>query len=173
MFDWAEVDPKGTDHDADQRRCAGEGAEAKRNEFTYGFGFEVIERGGSIPSGTVALPNLPPIGLPSNFTTSETTFYGPRGTVQYTRNNLRGKGESLSFTAFAGRLDQRGSGLLHRSEFPLDVMEGDDLGLHERERRESDLFLAGEIGSLQFQRAVDQREKEHSSSCNTVTAKLI
>ena len=81
--------------------------EAKRNEFTYGFGFEVINRGGSIPSGTAALPNLPPVGLPSNFKTSQVTFYGPRGSVQYTRNNLRGKGESLSFTAFAGRLDQR------------------------------------------------------------------
>jgi translocation and assembly module TamA len=55
----------------------------------------------------VALPNLPPVGLPSTFTTSQKTFYGPRGTFQYTRNNLRGKGESLSFTGFAGRLDQR------------------------------------------------------------------
>ncbi len=54
--------------------------EAKKNDFTYGFGFEVINRGGSIPSGTVALPNLPPVGLPSNFKTSQTTFYGPRGT---------------------------------------------------------------------------------------------
>ena len=83
--------------------------EAKKNDFTYGFGFEVINRGGSIPSGTVALPNLPPVGLPSNFTTSQVTFYGPRGTVQYTRNNFRGKGESLSITGFAGRLDQRGA----------------------------------------------------------------
>src|SRR5262249_55221081 len=83
--------------------------EAKRNEMTYGFGFEVLRRGGSVPSGTATLPNLPPVGLPSNFVTSEATFYGPRGSFQYTRNNLRGKGESFSFTAFAGRLDQRGA----------------------------------------------------------------
>ena len=60
-----------------------------------------------MPSGTVAVPGVPPVGVPSSFKTSETTFYGPRGTFQYTRNNLFGKGDSLSFTGFAGRLDQR------------------------------------------------------------------
>ena len=88
----------------------------RRNEFTYGLGFEVIDRGGSIPSGTVALPNLPPVGLPSNFTTERDHILGARAaSVQYTRNNLRGKGESLSLTAFAGRLDQRRRYLLYRS----------------------------------------------------------
>jgi hypothetical protein len=81
--------------------------ESKKNQLTYGFGFEIINRGGSVPSGTVALPNLPPIALPDTFTTSQKTFYSPRGTFQYKRNHVRGKGESLSFTAFAGRLDQR------------------------------------------------------------------
>jgi outer membrane protein insertion porin family len=109
VFDWAEVDPKEPVTTQTTDDVLVKVHEAKRNEFTYGFGFEVIDRGGSIPSGTVALPSLPPIGLPSNFSTSETTFYGPRGTVQYTRNNLWGKGESLSFTGFAGRLDQRGA----------------------------------------------------------------
>lgn len=107
VFDWAEVDPKSQIASQTSEDVLVKVHEAKRNEFTYGIGFEVINRGGSIPSGTVALPNLPPVGLPSNFQTSQVTFYGPRGTVQYTRNNLRGKGESLSFTAFAGRLDQR------------------------------------------------------------------
>ena len=32
--------------------------EARRNTLTYGFGFEVINRGGSLPSGTVAVPGL-------------------------------------------------------------------------------------------------------------------
>ena len=82
--------------------------------MTYGFGFEVINRGGSIPSGTVALPNLPPVGLPSNFTTSETTYYGPRGSFQYTLNNVRGKGESLSATGVCRTPGSAGCRLLHR-----------------------------------------------------------
>ena len=107
VFDWSEVDPKRQITTQTNEDVLVKVHEAKRNDFTYGFGFEVIKRGGSIPSGTVALPNLPPVGLPPDYKTSQVTFYGPRGTVQYTRNNLRGKGESLSITAFAGRLDQR------------------------------------------------------------------
>ena len=109
VFDWAEVDPKRQITTQTTEDVLVKVHESKRNQITYGFGFEIINRGGSIPSGTVALPNLPPIGLPSTFTTSQKTFYGPRGTFQYTRNNVRGKGESLSFTGFAGRLDQRGA----------------------------------------------------------------
>jgi outer membrane protein insertion porin family len=109
VFDWTEVDPKRQITTQNAEDVLVRVHEAKRNQITYGFGFEVINRGGSIPSGTVALPNLPPIGLPPNFTTSQVTFYGPRGTIQYTRNNVGGKGDSLSFTGFAGRLDQRGA----------------------------------------------------------------
>lgn len=107
VFDWAEVDPKRKITTQTKEDVLVKVHEAKRNEIHYGFGFEIINRGGSIPSGTVALPNLPPIGLPSSFTTNQQTYYGPRGTFEYTRNNVRGKGESLSLTAFAGRLDQR------------------------------------------------------------------
>jgi outer membrane protein assembly factor BamA len=69
----------------------------------------VINRGGSVPSGTVAVPGLPPIALPKSFKTSEKTFYGPTGSFDYTRKNLRGRAESFSVGVFAGRLDQRGS----------------------------------------------------------------
>jgi len=107
VFDWAEVDPKAQITTQTTEDVLVKVHEAKKNDFTYGFGFEVINRGGSIPSGTVALPNLPPVGLPTNFRTSQKTFWGPRGTFQYTRNNFRGKGESISVTGFGGRLDQR------------------------------------------------------------------
>jgi outer membrane protein assembly factor BamA len=107
VFDWAEVDTKRQVTTQTNEDVLVKLHEAKRNEIQYGFGFEVIQRGGSVPGGTVAVPNLPPIGLPQNFTTSQSTFYGPRGTVQYTRNNLRGKAESITATAMAGRLDQR------------------------------------------------------------------
>jgi outer membrane protein assembly factor BamA len=107
VFDWAEVDPKREITTQTNEDVLVKVHEGPRNQITYGFGFEVINRGGSVPSGTVAIPNLPPVGLPSSFTTDQKTFYGPRGTFEYTRNNVHGKGESLSFTAFAGRLDQR------------------------------------------------------------------
>lgn len=109
VFDWAEVDPKREITTQSSEDVLVKVHEGPRNEFQYGFGFELVQRGGSVPSGTVALPNLPPVGLPANFTTNEATFYGPRGTAQYTRNNLRGRGETFSATAFAGRLDQRGA----------------------------------------------------------------
>jgi outer membrane protein insertion porin family len=107
VFDWAQVDPKRPITTQNVEDVLVKVHEAPRNMIQYGFGFEVINRGGSIPGGTVALPNLPPVGLPSGYTTSQATFYGPRGTFQFTRNNMRGKAETLSFTAFAGRLDQR------------------------------------------------------------------
>jgi outer membrane protein assembly factor BamA len=107
VFDWAEVDLKRPITTQNVEDVLVKVHEAPRNEIQYGFGFEVINRGGSIPSGTVALPNLPPVGLPAGYKTSQATFYGPRGTFQYTRNNIRGKAESLNFTAFGGRLDQR------------------------------------------------------------------
>jgi outer membrane protein insertion porin family len=107
VFDWAQVDPKRPITTQNVEDVLIKVHEAPRNMIQYGFGFEVINRGGSIPSGTVALPNLPPVGLPSGYKTSQATFYGPRGTFQFTRNNIRGKAETLSFTAFAGRLDQR------------------------------------------------------------------
>jgi len=107
VFDWAEVDPRRQITTQNNEDVLVKVHEAARNTMTYGFGFELINRGGSIPSGTVTVPGLPPVGLPSNFTTSQQTFYGPRGTFQYTRNNVGGKGGSLSFTGFAGRLDQR------------------------------------------------------------------
>src|SRR5207237_4420734 len=91
--------------------------EAKRNQIRYGFGFEVINRGGSVPSGTVALPGLPPVGLPSSFKTSQKTFWGPRATFQYTRKNFRGLGETLTLGALGARLLQRGSASLADPHF--------------------------------------------------------
>jgi outer membrane protein assembly factor BamA len=159
VLDWAEVDPKRGITTQNEEDVLVKVHEAKRNEFTYGFGFEVIDRGGSIPSGTVALPNLPPIGLPPNFRTSETTYYGPRGTIQYTRNNLRGKGESLSLTAFAGRLDQRGAIYYIDPNFRWSPWKATTSYSIERDE-ENPIFSSGiEQGSFQVQRAVDHAQK--------------
>jgi outer membrane protein insertion porin family len=159
VFDWAEVDPRREITTQNAEDVLVKVHESEKNDFTYGFGFEVIDRGGSIPSGTVALPNLPPIGLPSNFTASETTFYGPRGTAEYTRNNLRGRGESLSLTAFAGRLDQRGAIYYIDPNFRWSPWKSTTSYSVERDE-ENPVFSAQiEMGSFQLQRAVDRAKK--------------
>jgi hypothetical protein len=118
VFDWAEVDPPAPDNDADQEDVLVKVHEAKRNTMTYGFGFEVINRGGSIPSGTVALPNLPPVGLPSNFTTSQTTYYGPRGTFNTRATMCAARG--IAFRDGVCRTPGSACrGLLHRSPISI------------------------------------------------------
>ena len=108
IFDWAEVDPRRQITTQTSEDVIVKLHEAKPNSITYGGGFEVINRGGSLPSGTVAVPGIPPVGLSKDFKTSEKTFWGPRGHVEYTRRNVRGKAETITLSAIAGRLDQRG-----------------------------------------------------------------
>jgi outer membrane protein assembly factor BamA len=160
VFDWAEVDPRRQITTQTKEDVLVKVHEAKKNTMTYGFGFEIINRGGSIPSGTVALPNLPPVGLPSNFTSSQTTFYGPRGTFQYTRNNVRGKGESLSATAFAGRLDQRVAGYYIDPSFRWSKWGATTSILAERDEENPVYSSQVENGSLQFQRFLDQKKHD-------------
>jgi len=109
VFDWAEIDPRSPITTQTAEDALVKLHEARQNDIRYGFGFEVVNRGGSIPSGTVALPGLPPVGLPSSFQTSQKTFWGPRGTFQYFRHNFRGLGETLSFAVLGARLIQRAS----------------------------------------------------------------
>jgi outer membrane protein insertion porin family len=159
VFDWAEVDPKRQITTQSKEDVVVRLHEAKRNEFTYGFGFEVISRGGSIPSGTVALPNLPPIGLPPNFTSSQVTFYGPRGTIQYTRNNVGGKGASLSFTGFAGRLDQRGAAYYIVPDFRWSPWKATTSISFDR-NEENPLFSSQQkLASTQLLRPLDKLQK--------------
>ena len=109
IFDWAEVDPKRAITDQTNEDVVIKVHERKRNSIVYGFGFQVLNRGGAIPSGTIAVPGLPVVGLPPTFKTSQKTFWGPDGTFEYTRRNMRGRAETLNFSSFAGRLDQRGA----------------------------------------------------------------
>ena len=109
VFDWASVDTREPITDDPDAAVLVKLHESKRNTIAYGFGFQVINRGGSIPSGTIALPGLPPVGLPQKFTTSQKTFWGPEGSLEYTRRNFRGRAETVTLSAFGGRLDQRAS----------------------------------------------------------------
>lgn len=159
VFDWAEVDPQRNITTQTTENVLVKVHEAKRNSLTYGIGFELINRGGNIPSGTVALPNLPPIGLPSNFTTSQATFYGPRGSFQYTRNNVRGKGESLSATGFAGRLDQRVAGYYIDPNFRWSSWGATTSIQAERNEQNPIYSSQVETGSVQLQRFIDKKKQ--------------
>jgi outer membrane protein assembly factor BamA len=108
IFDWASVDSRRPITDQTNEDVLVKLHEAGRNEITYGFGLEVARRGGNIPSGTIALPGLPPVtsGAP-NFTAEEKTFVSPRGSITFTRYNLRGLAESASASILVSRLDQR------------------------------------------------------------------
>jgi outer membrane protein insertion porin family len=108
VFDWASIDSRRPITDQSDEDVLVKLHEAGRNEISYGLGLEIARRGGNIPSGTIALPGLPPVtsGAP-NFTAEEKTFVSPRGSITFTRYNLRGLAESASASILISRLDQR------------------------------------------------------------------
>lgn len=107
IFDWSSVGPKKEITDQTEEQTLIKVHEAKRNSITYGFGLEIARRGGNVPSGTVAIPSLPTIGLGKNqIVPSEATFVSPRGSIEYTRRNLRGEGETGQISVAASQLDQ-------------------------------------------------------------------
>jgi outer membrane protein insertion porin family len=117
VFDWAEVNPRQQITNQEQEQLVVKVHEGRRNTLAYGFGYELVSKGGSVPSGTIALPGLPPIGLPSTFKTNQSRISGPRFNLQYTRGNVRGKGETMSFGGLYGPLDRRGSFALSDPNF--------------------------------------------------------
>jgi outer membrane protein assembly factor BamA len=108
IFDWASVGPRKQITDQSQEEALVKVHESKRNAITYGFGFEISRRGGNTPTGTVAVPGLPTISTRgTNLFPSEKTFVSPRGSVEFTRKNMRGEGETAAVSVLAARLDQR------------------------------------------------------------------
>jgi outer membrane protein assembly factor BamA len=107
VFDWAEVNPRRQITRQDREAVIVKLHEAKRNTLTYGLGYEITNRGGSVPAGTVAVPGLPPIGISSEFRTSQRTIRGPRASFLYTRTNVRGKAETITLGALGGPLVRR------------------------------------------------------------------
>jgi outer membrane protein insertion porin family len=158
IFDWAEVDPRRQVTTQTQEDVVVKLHEAKKNVLTYGFGFEIVNRGGSVPSGTVALPGLPIVGLPSTFITSEKTFYGPNGSIDYTRRNLFGKADSLSFTGYAGRLDQRGGAAFSDPYFRWSKWQASVSLTGEHDSQNPIYTSVVAIASFQLQRPLDVRK---------------
>jgi outer membrane protein assembly factor BamA len=109
IFDWSSVGPRKPITNQTEEMALVKVHEAKRNELTYGFGFELSHRGGNIPTGTVALPGGGgTIGLNGKqIAPSQSTFASPRGLVQFTRRNMRGLAETASTSILLSRLDQK------------------------------------------------------------------
>jgi outer membrane protein insertion porin family len=108
IFDWSSVGPKEEIADQTDEDALVKVHEGKRNTITYGIGFEATRRGGSVPTGTVAVPGLPTISTgTANIVPSQATFVSPRGSVEYTRQNFRGLGETGEISLLVARLDQR------------------------------------------------------------------
>lgn len=108
IFDWVSVDARRPPTDQSEEDVLVKLHEARRNSLTYGFGMQIARRGGNLPSGTIGIPGLPVVGTGgATFASSEKTFVSPRGSIEYTRNNIRGLGESLSMSVLVARLDQR------------------------------------------------------------------
>ncbi len=109
IFDWSSVGPRKPITDQTEEMALVKVHEAKRNELTYGLGFEVSHRGGNIPTGSVALPGGGgSIGLNGKkIAPSQSTFASPRGLLQFTRRNMRGLAETASTSVLLSRLDQK------------------------------------------------------------------
>ena len=108
IFDWSSVGPRRPITDQTEEAALVKVHEAKRNEITYGFGFEISHRGGNVPSGTIAVPGGPPVQLGGNHVAaSQSTFASPRGSIEFNRRNIRGLGETASTSLLLSRLDQR------------------------------------------------------------------
>jgi outer membrane protein assembly factor BamA len=161
IFDWAEIDPRRGVTTQSQEDVLIKVHESKRNDLVYGFGFEVVNRGGNLPSGTVSVPGLPPVGLGSNFKTSQKTFWGPRASIEYTRYNLFGRAMTFTAGGLAGRLDQRMSFNFSEPHFMLSDWETTATisGEHDEE---NPVFTAtlGEAG-YQFQKPLDKNATKH------------
>jgi outer membrane protein insertion porin family len=106
VFDWSQVNLRRRISSQDEEDVIVKVHEAKRNDIVYGIGFQMTSRGGTVPDGRVAVPGLPELRVPSTFVTDQETFAGPRASFQYTRNNVRGRAETMTVGALYGPLER-------------------------------------------------------------------
>ncbi len=160
VFDWSSVGPRKPITDQNEETALVKVHEAKRNEMTYGFGFEVSHRGGNIPTGTVAVGGGT-IGLGGNqIAPSQSTFASPRGLIEYTRRNMRGLAETASASILLSRLDQKALATYGQPHF-IGSQWQSLTSLSIERNSENPLFTAG-LGDLSF-----QLEREISRKHNT------
>ncbi len=151
IFDWSSVGPRKPITDQSDEMALVKVHEAKRNEITYGFGFEVSHRGGNVPTGTVALPGGGgTIGLGGNkIAPSQSTFASPRGLVEFTRRNMRGLGETASASILLSRLDQKALTTYGQPHFVGSQWQS--LSSFSLERTSENPLFTATLGDLSFQ----------------------
>jgi outer membrane protein insertion porin family len=150
VFDWSSVGPRKPITDQTEESVLVKNHEAKRNEIIYGFGFEVSHRGGNVPSGTVAVPGGPVIGLGNNkIAPSQSTFASPLGSVVFNRHNMRGLAETWSATLALSQLDQRALTTYAQPHFI--GSQWSSLSTFSLERTTENPLFAASLGDLSFQ----------------------
>jgi outer membrane protein assembly factor BamA len=150
IFDWSSVGPRRPITDQTEEAALVKVHEAKRNEITYGFGFEISHRGGNVPSGTIAVPGGPPVQLGGNqIAASQSTFASPRGSIEFNRRNMRGLGETASTSLLLSRLDQRVLTTYAQPHF-VGSQWSSLTSLSVERTTENPLFAAG-LGDVSFQ----------------------
>jgi len=159
IFDWSSIGPRSQITDQTEEEALVKVHEAKRNSITYGFGLEISRRGGNVPTGSVAVPGLPTIGLHgAKVLPSEATFVSPRGSIEYQRLNMRGLGETIAVSVLAARLDQRFLATYTDPHFRLSSWQALTSISAER-TTENPLFQARLAdASLQFERFLDRKK---------------
>jgi outer membrane protein insertion porin family len=150
VFDWSSVGPRRPITDQTEESILVKNHEAKRNEVIYGFGFEVSHRGGNVPSGTVAVPGGPVVGLGNNkIAPSQSTFASPLGSVEFSRHNMRGLAETLRASLVLSRLDQRALTTYAQPHFI--GSQWSSLSSLSIERTTENPLFAASLGDLSFQ----------------------
>lgn len=161
IFDWSSVGPRRPITTQDSETTLIKLHEAKRNELIWGIGFEAGHRGGSVPSGSVAIPGGGgSIGLNGyKIASSQSTYASPRGLVEYTRRNMRGLGETASGSILLSQLDQR---LLATYGQPHFIgTQWKSLGSISAERNSENPLFTASLGNLSFQL---ERSLRHSTN---------
>jgi outer membrane protein insertion porin family len=150
IFDWSSVGLSKPITDQTEESVLVKNHEAKRNEVIYGFGFEVSHRGGNVPSGTVAVPGGPVVGLGNNqIAPSQSTFASPLGSVVFNRHNMRGLAETWSASLALSRLDQRALTTYAQPHFI--GSQWSSLSSFSLERTTQNPLFAASLGDLSFQ----------------------
>ena len=158
IFDWSSVGPRRPITNQTDEETLVKVHEAKRNSITYGFGIEISRRGGNLPTGTVAVPGLPPVAIDtSGFVSSEKTFVGPRGSIEFSRLNIRGLAETGSISLLGSRLDQRALATYIDPQFLNSKQWRSLFSLSVERNSENPLFTSREgDASFQVERALNK-----------------
>ena len=149
VFDWADVSPRRQITDQKSEEVLVRVHEAKRNSLTYGIGFESTPRSGSLSTGVLILPGLPTVGLPPKFTVIEKNIISPQGSVEYSRLNMRGLGETGSISLLASSLDQKAT--LSYTDPHFRGLDWSALTTISAERTTQNPLFTARVGAASFQ----------------------